>query len=194
MVRAIPTWHSIDASRSPASVTREECRRQLAWLGSSAVRVVGIEELLGLPDEAAAVALTFDDGFVNFETECAPLLERHGFPATRFVVTGRNGRAAEELEQRLGQRPSGLAYPFGDVDERVAQHASRYYQWACTTELGALRAPDGLFLLRRLDAWYLRHPATHASWGSLRSRAWIWWRRQGRQVPVTLSRPEDRAP
>lgn len=91
-MRAILTWHSVDASGSPISVTREEFQRQVEWLASGAVRVVGIGELLALPEDAAAVALTFDDGFSNFATEAAPLLRQHGLAATLFVVTGHAGR------------------------------------------------------------------------------------------------------
>src|SRR5438477_279294 len=34
-----------------------------------------------------AVLITFDDGYQDFADEAFPLLERHGFPATVFVVT-----------------------------------------------------------------------------------------------------------
>ena len=41
---------------------------------------------MGLPDDADAVALTFDDGFANFASEALPLLREHDIPATVFVV------------------------------------------------------------------------------------------------------------
>lgn len=91
-MRAILTWHSVDASRSPISVTREEFRQQVRWLASGSVRVVSVEGLLELSDREPAVALTFDDGFANFATEAAPLLREHGFPVTVFVVTEHVGK------------------------------------------------------------------------------------------------------
>ena len=91
-MRAILTWHSVDPSGSPISVSREEFRRQVAWLCSGMVRVVSIEALLELPDAEPAVALSFDDGFANFATEVAPLLVEHGLPATVFVVTDQVGK------------------------------------------------------------------------------------------------------
>jgi peptidoglycan/xylan/chitin deacetylase (PgdA/CDA1 family) len=238
-VRAILTWHSIDPSGSPISVSREEFGRQLEWLASGSVQVVELEQLPALPDDPGAVALTFDDGFASFATEAAPLLRRHGFPATLFVVTGRVGadnrwgdradpgipvlplldwdalgrlqeegfrlgghtrthprlpalstpaieeelgRAAEELERRLGRRPTAFAYPYGAVDGRTGELAARWYRLACTTELRGLGAAENPLRLPRLDAWYLRNPRRLAGFGSRRFRAWAWGRRQARRL------------
>lgn len=91
-MRAILTWHSIDPSGSPISVSPDLFRRQVAWLASGRARVVEVSELLRLPHDEDAVALTFDDGFANFATEAAPLLLEHGLPVTVFVVSGQVGR------------------------------------------------------------------------------------------------------
>ncbi len=238
-MRAILTWHSVDSSGSPISVSPDEFRRQIHWLASGPVRVVGLEELLGLSAEVTAVALTFDDGFANFATEAAPLLRQNGLAATLFIVTehvgrdnrwgGRSepgipvlplldwealarlresgvrlgahtrthprltgldeaaletelGRAAEEIERRVGERPNSLAYPYGAVDPRIAGAAARWYRCACTTELRPLKPGDAPHRLPRLDAWYLRDPRRLASFGSRRFLAWIWGRRQARRL------------
>ena len=86
-MRAILTYHSLDDSQSAISISPDVFRRHVAWLASGAVRVVPLEELLSLPPETDAVALTFDDGFVNFADIAAPLLARHHLPATVFVAT-----------------------------------------------------------------------------------------------------------
>jgi peptidoglycan/xylan/chitin deacetylase (PgdA/CDA1 family) len=86
-MRAILTFHSIDASESVISVTPEAFRTHVDWLASGRVRVVPLRELVTLPDDADAVALTFDDGFANFATDAAPLLFERGLPATLFVVS-----------------------------------------------------------------------------------------------------------
>ncbi len=44
---------------------------------------------------ADAVAITFDDGYVDNLTEACPALERHGLPATMFVTTGTIGSGRE---------------------------------------------------------------------------------------------------
>lgn len=90
-MRAILTYHSIDRSGSPISVAPEEFRRHAAWLASGRVRVVPLADLVGLPPDADAVALTFDDGFINFAAEAAPLLGAHALPATLYVVAGHAG-------------------------------------------------------------------------------------------------------
>lgn len=243
-MRAILAWHSVDPSGSPISVAPHEFRRQVDWLSSGRVRVVSVDQLLGLPDETPAVALTFDDAFANFATEAAPLLQDRGFPVTLFVVTGHVGRdnqwrgrgdagipllplldwddlgrlqeagvtlgahtqthprlttldgpaleaelagVAPEMRRRLGATPHGLAYPYGDMDGRVARTAAAHYRWACTVELSFLAAGESPHGLPRLDARYFRDPARLASWGSPGFRAWLWCRRQGRRVQGSLT-------
>src|SRR5581483_6893264 len=80
-MRAILTYHSIDESGSVISVGRETFAAQAAWLASGRVRVTTVDELLALPPDADAVALTFDDGFQNFADTAVPVLERHGLRA-----------------------------------------------------------------------------------------------------------------
>lgn len=91
-MRGILTYHSIDSSGSPISIGEETFRRHVRWLAAGHLPVVGLEEIVRLPPEADAVALTFDDGFANFGSIAAPLLLEHGMPATLFVVTEHVGR------------------------------------------------------------------------------------------------------
>lgn len=90
-MRAILTYHSLDPSGSPISVSPDEFRRQVEWLASGRVRVVPLPDLLRLPPSAHAVALTFDDGFRNFGEIAGPLLRDYSLPATLFVVAGHAG-------------------------------------------------------------------------------------------------------
>ena len=84
-MRAILTYHSVDESGSPISIAPAAFRRHVAWLAAHGPRVVSVDELLRLPPTAAAVALTFDDAFVNFADLAWPLLREHRLPATVFV-------------------------------------------------------------------------------------------------------------
>ncbi len=90
-MRAILTYHSIDPSGSPVSVDEEAFRAHVRWLASGAVRVVALADLPGLPAEASAAALTFDDAFANFASAAWPVLRAHGLPVTLFVVSGQAG-------------------------------------------------------------------------------------------------------
>jgi peptidoglycan/xylan/chitin deacetylase (PgdA/CDA1 family) len=92
-VRAILTYHSIDDSGSVISVPPPTFERQVRWLTASDVAVVPLGDLLRLPDDTDAVAITFDDAYTNFATEAWPRLEEHGLPATVFVPTGFVGQA-----------------------------------------------------------------------------------------------------
>jgi len=85
-VRAILTYHSIDSSGSPVSVTEQAFRAHVRFLGSGRVNVVPLAELPSMPDNTDAVALTFDDGFQNFASSGQPVLSEMGLPATIFVV------------------------------------------------------------------------------------------------------------
>ena len=69
-----------------------------------------------------AVAVTFDDGYPDNLETAAPLLARHGVPATAFLTTGDEGRTRElwwdELERVLllpGRLPRTLDGTFGDA-------------------------------------------------------------------------------
>ncbi len=85
-MRAILTYHSIDESGSPISVSREAFRAHVRWLASGAVRVLPLADLITADDAHDAVAITFDDGFLNFFHDAAPALLEASLPATVFVV------------------------------------------------------------------------------------------------------------
>ena len=91
-MRAILTYHSIDDSGSVISVSPAIFERQVRWLASGNVAVVGLTELLELRDDDDAVAITFDDAYTNFRSEAWPRLGQYGLPATLFVPTRHVGR------------------------------------------------------------------------------------------------------
>jgi peptidoglycan/xylan/chitin deacetylase (PgdA/CDA1 family) len=70
--------------------------RQMAVLRLLGYEVIGLDAAVaGLAGEAPlprrAVVLTFDDGYQNFYDYAWPVLKRHGFPATVFLVSDRIG-------------------------------------------------------------------------------------------------------
>ncbi|KUN28100.1 polysaccharide deacetylase [Streptomyces antibioticus] len=90
----IAMYHSVgDCSDDPyrITVTPDRLDLQLTWLARRGLRGVSVAELLAAPDRTDLVALTFDDGYADFVTGALPVLRRHGFGATVFVLPGRLG-------------------------------------------------------------------------------------------------------
>jgi len=85
-VKAVLTYHSIDDSGSVISVSQAELARQLDDLRASGATIVPLEKIHALPDDASAVAITFDDGFRNFAELAVPVLGERQMPATVFIV------------------------------------------------------------------------------------------------------------
>ncbi|MFB9514238.1 polysaccharide deacetylase family protein [Streptomyces purpureus] len=80
--------------------------RQLHWLSDRGLRGVGVGELLNATARGRAaglVGLTFDDGYADFLDCAVPLLHRHGFTATVFVLSGRVG-GANDWDERGPRR------------------------------------------------------------------------------------------
>ena len=119
----------------PSTVLEE----QLAWLAREC-QVIPLDQLLSSPPEHLpdrAVALTFDDGYLDTLQEAAPLLERAGVPATVFATTRWLERPGEYwwdvLEDALlrGEPPASLTLeldgervtlPTRGPDDRRAAH------------------------------------------------------------------------
>lgn len=90
-MRAILTYHSIDPSGSPISLSEAIFDRHVRWFSSGRVRVLSVDDLVAAPDDEAAVAITFDDGVANFGDIAAPRLANAGLPCTLFVVSDHVG-------------------------------------------------------------------------------------------------------
>lgn len=107
-MRAIFTYHSIDASGSVISVTPDAFREHVSAFVHSRARLMHIDDLANAPADEDAIAVTFDDGFANFATHGWPLLRDAGVPVTLFVVTTRAGKTNDwngGLPQRIPELP-----------------------------------------------------------------------------------------
>jgi peptidoglycan/xylan/chitin deacetylase (PgdA/CDA1 family) len=113
MAQTIPIlmYHSVDTRSSHLYrrwvVTPEQFGRHLDVLAAQACRPITISALSAamrkrqvLPP--GTVAITFDDGLRDFLTGAMPLLQRHRFVATLFVVTGYVGSTSRWL-RHLGE-------------------------------------------------------------------------------------------
>jgi peptidoglycan/xylan/chitin deacetylase (PgdA/CDA1 family) len=92
----ILTYHSIDSSGSVISVEPVLFADQMRWLAEAGLRGVSLSEAVSHHTKnghwpEGKVVLTFDDGYRNFYDLAFPVLGRHGFTATAFVVSGHMG-------------------------------------------------------------------------------------------------------
>ncbi len=227
-MKAILTYHSVDDSGSPISVSSDAFAGHVRWLCRAGVPVVSLDTLLASADTTtSAVAVTFDDALAT----ARPAIERllaEGLPVTIFVVTERVGHtnswegrpqagiptfdlmdwpdlealhargadlaphtrrhprltqltddaldeeiggSVEDLRQRVGRVSRHFAYPYGDVDQRVASRATHHCQFAHTAVFRPLRAGDAAMRLPRLDMYYFNRPDALEAWDSTRFRA-----------------------
>lgn len=118
-MRAILAYHSVDSSGSVISVPPEAFRSHVRALRGRGVRLTSLSELISLPADADAVAVTFDDGFANFATDAWPVLQEHGCSATVFVVTDRVGGSNTWSE---GPGPEVPFLPLLDWDQLARLH------------------------------------------------------------------------
>jgi peptidoglycan/xylan/chitin deacetylase (PgdA/CDA1 family) len=123
-VKATLTYHSLDDSASAISVTPEAFTRHVSWLASGRVRVLTLDQLAAHPDDSDdAVAITFDDGFLNVRSAVERLLD-HGLPVTIFVVSGHVG--GDNTWGRRSHRgiPTLPLLGWGDLERLAARGAA----------------------------------------------------------------------
>ncbi len=86
---------------------------QMAFLHHFRYRVLALDDALrclrgGRATPPRAVVLTFDDAYVNFLDYALPALQRYGFPATVYAISGYLGRNAEWFAKDPGRPVPGL--------------------------------------------------------------------------------------
>ncbi len=89
-------FHSISEAGGPTSIAPATFEAMMTLLAESDYQVVSLNEVASwhrgkknLPEKS--MAITFDDGFVDFKDHAHPVLERLGFPSTLFVPTRKTG-------------------------------------------------------------------------------------------------------
>lgn len=136
---AILTYHSLDDSGSVISTPPSQFQRQMEFLAASGIPVLPLDQALHRP---GSVAITFDDGFRNVLDHALPALERHGFPATIFVVSDYCGRGNNWPGQSAGipslplmswAELAGLPVPIS-VGAHTATHPNLMRLPACECE------------------------------------------------------------
>jgi peptidoglycan/xylan/chitin deacetylase (PgdA/CDA1 family) len=96
------------------SVTPDDFNSQMAWLheqGYIGMRMDGITRCLRgeAPCPSKAIALTFDDGYVDAYTDALPVLKRYGLLATFYIVSNFVGQPGYMTwEQVAALRDAGM--------------------------------------------------------------------------------------
>ncbi len=110
-------YHAVDDSwKSTLVVSPTDFAAQCEWLALKR-RVVPLREAAGLFESngrlpGGRTALTFDDGFEGLLEHALPSLERHGLPATIFVVAetlGEDGRTVDWVDDAPTPPPTTLS-------------------------------------------------------------------------------------
>lgn len=187
-------YHSVDAGDDPYRITVSPDRfeKQMEWLKSNGLRGTSMRELLDAADRGCAgrlVGITFDDGYADVATNAFPVLARHGFTATVFLVAGKLGgsnewdelgptkrlmgtdqvRTAARMGIEIGSHTlSHVRLPDADADivrREVVQSRERLEALVATPVLGFCYpygdVPDALEIVR--DAGYDYAVATRTS-------------------------------
>jgi len=161
-------YHSISEVQNAITVHPTQFAAQMDYLAQNSFRVVSLQEACRLlqakNDLHRTIVLTFDDGYRDFLTTAAPVLQQHGFTATLFVVTGLVGKTStwssfDKTQPLLSanelQHIKSMGFALGS---HTVTHAdlTTLYDDALMRELNESRAtfayPGGRFTRRERDA------------------------------------------
>lgn len=89
---SILTYHTISDAKLKIAITPAEFEKQLKSLVQKGYTFVALSQIVewqkgGAALPRRAVAITFDDGYADFESNALPVLEKFKAPATMFVMS-----------------------------------------------------------------------------------------------------------
>jgi peptidoglycan/xylan/chitin deacetylase (PgdA/CDA1 family) len=140
-------YHSIAPySQDPYNVTIRPDRfeQQMGWLAARGLRGVSMATLLSARQhgsDAGLVGLTFDDGYHDFLRHALPVLLKHGFGATAFLIAGRIG-GDNAWDKRGPRKPLLTASQVNEVAAagiEIGSHGLRHIDLQHITDLALVR-------------------------------------------------------
>ena len=128
--------------------------RQMSYLKRFGYRVLDLDEALRALYGATAlprrsVVLTFDDGYRNFREQAFPILQRFGFPATVYLVSGLLGKRAEWLYVVHPKPPLMDAGEIRELHRKGIRFGAHGVTHARLTRLDPAAAREEIFASRR---------------------------------------------
>jgi peptidoglycan/xylan/chitin deacetylase (PgdA/CDA1 family) len=158
----ILSYHRVNDVDDPffPALSTDVFERQMAFIARAYV-VLSVEEIVDRMRRRAlprnALAITFDDGYRDNLTHAAPILARHGLPATVFLATGAIARAEPLWFDRLAlafklTRASVLevrglaALPLGTTAQRLAALTETLTRCKRMTSSDRRRTMEGVLL------------------------------------------------
>jgi len=156
------TYHRVNDEGDPffPAVSVPVFERQIAYI-ARAYRVLTVEELrerlVGGTVPRNALAITFDDGYRDNLTHAAPILARHGLPATLFLATGFIGTSEVPWFDRVAlafkrTNREAFAAPWGETvvlttrSDRLRVLERAWHHLKGLPEDGFQRTLDGLLV------------------------------------------------
>lgn len=105
-------YHSIiDDPLDPYAVTIANFKSQMDYIVKNNYDVVSLSEALDCFDGKKAprrsIAITFDDGFIDFFENALPVIEGYKFKSAVFIVTSKVGHVSEWRRRDLNRRLMG---------------------------------------------------------------------------------------
>jgi biofilm PGA synthesis lipoprotein PgaB len=100
-------YHSISDQKSSIALSPTVFNEQMDALANYGYNVISMAQFIdwirnGTSIPPNAVVLTFDDGYEDFYTTAFPILKKHGYPATNFIIVGTIGnRIPNDTHRRL---------------------------------------------------------------------------------------------
>lgn len=144
----ILAYHSVSSARQDGLAVRSQAFDwQMGWLAARGYRSVTLAQLLegGAGRADRMVAITFDDGYADNYTTAFPILQKYGFTATIFLVSGAVGQESvfwwdESKPQAATQ--SALFHPLNwEQIARMAAAGFAFGSHTCTHPAALTRLP-----------------------------------------------------
>ena len=117
-----------DRLRFSLSVTPANFDAQMSYLQQAGFHAITLEDLYNylmqgtpLPDQP--IILTFDDGYEDAFTFAMPILQKHGFLGTFFVLTGPADRDGEEGRYLTWKQIAAMSAAGMDMELHGREHA-----------------------------------------------------------------------